>query len=182
MLAHRHRLERAARSHRTRRTDFTDLGGDPLGRRTVTRVRCPTSQNRMAFITEMLSHLNLQTRLQHLTDQTRQQAILTGELHALAACPSHQQLSPVVHRRLPNSTVHRHSQHIMISHRHDPFRSTTPSRGPSDHTRYTKYLTVPRLAQPLEPHMTTYPRTLLLQRTAHSHWNQSFFATNRLVS
>ena len=82
----------------------------------------------------------------HLADQARQQAALAGQLHALVAGPGDQKLSPVPHRRLAGSLARRQRRQNLISHRHDPSRPAAPSRGPSDHARYAKFLTGPRRA------------------------------------
>ncbi len=85
--------------------------------------------------------------LQHLTDQLRQHppspVSSTPSLRAQATSSS----APVIHRRLISSPVRRHSRHILISYRHDPFRPTAHNCGPSDHARYTKFLTDPDAPQ-----------------------------------
>ena len=80
----------------------------------------------------------------HLAHQARQQTAPAGQLHALVTGPGDQQLSPVPHRRLAGSLARRQNRQNPISHRHDPSQSAAPSRGPSDHNRYTKFLTGPQ--------------------------------------
>jgi len=45
----------------------------------------------------MVSHLDFETGLQHLTDQPGQQAALTGEFHTVGSGLSHQRFSPLRH-------------------------------------------------------------------------------------
>jgi hypothetical protein len=74
----------------------------------------------MGFIAKTISALDLQTGVQHLTDQSRQQSVLASQLHAVSAGPLHQLGGPLAHRRLitheretthsrPNSLVVRSS-------------------------------------------------------------------------
>ena len=144
MLGHRHRLEgpRTVTGHP--QIDLADLGGHPLGGRPIARVRGPAAFRGVTLIAQMLSHLDLETGLEHLAHQPRQQAAVAGQLHALGACLGHQPLGPVLHRCLVGSLARRHSRHVMISHRHDPSQPTALSCGPSDHARYTNFLTGPQ--------------------------------------
>ena len=69
MLGHRHRLEGARTIPRHPQINLADVCLDPLGRRTVARVRRPASGGIVALTAEMLGHLDLQTTLQDLADQ-----------------------------------------------------------------------------------------------------------------
>ena len=42
----------------------------------------------MTLITQMIGHLDLQARLEHLADQARQQTALAGQPHTLGAGPA----------------------------------------------------------------------------------------------
>ncbi len=146
VLGHRHRLDGPSPVTRHPQADLADLGLDRVGRRPVARVRRPAALTGVTLIAQMLGHLDLETGLEHLAHQPRQQTPVAGQLHALVAGPSNQQLSPVAHRRLTRSLARRQRRHILISHRHDPLRPTAPSCGPSDHDRYTKNPTGPRMS------------------------------------
>ena len=63
-------------------------------------------------------------------------------------------------------------RHILISHRHDPSRPAAPNRGPSDHARYTKFLTGPPRT-PRQGPMTTNAKRLQQSHDSLAHTDMS---------
>ena len=90
VLGDRYRRERPRPIPRHCQLNLADLGRHRLGRRPVTRVPRPAAHRSVTLIAQMIGHLDLETGLEDLTDQTRQQTPLAGQLHALGARPGHQ--------------------------------------------------------------------------------------------
>ena len=105
----------ALRSRGTRRSTLADVGRHRLRVGAVAAVARPAALHGVGLVAEMIGELHLQTGLQHLTDQRREQPVLTGQLHPLGAGPSDQLVSPVPHGRL-------------ITHQRDDTRPVAPAR------------------------------------------------------
>ena len=112
-LGHRHRIEGGVAIPGDPQIDLADIGCDRLRVAAVAAVARRRTFDRVAFIADVVGHLDLQAGLQHPAHQRRQQAVVTGQLDALAASSGHQLLSPGPHRSVVlghtrNATPRRH--------------------------------------------------------------------------
>jgi len=123
-LADRDRLEGAVAVPRDLQVDLADLGRDRLRIRAVAAVARPPALDGVWLVTHMIGHLDLETTLEHLAHQRRQQPVLAGQFDALATGPVDQLGRPIPHRRLV--THHGNATRTQRPHRRSgPRRSCT---------------------------------------------------------
>jgi hypothetical protein len=77
-FAHRGRLEAAVAVPRHPQVDLADLGLDRLGVMPVAAVARPSTRRIVAFVAEMIGHLDLQAGLQNLAHERGEQTIVAG--------------------------------------------------------------------------------------------------------
>ena len=114
-LADRDRLEGAVAVPRDPQVDLADLGRDRLRIRAVAAVARPSALDGVWLVADMIGHLDLETGLEHLAHQRRQQPVVAGQLDTLGTGPLDQLGRPVPHRRLVthqrNATRTQRSRH-----------------------------------------------------------------------
>ena len=165
VLGYRDRLEGALTVPRHPQLHRSDIGPHRLGIGAIATVPRTPTDRLVRLVAQMVGHLDIQTGLQHLADHRRQQTVLAGQRHALAASTVDESLRPRPHpialnrhqqrrwrcRRPIIALVNRRGSRC-IPHRHDP-----PSRpahcGPLDHAKYTKFRTDPPLRQSSVEHV-----------------------------
>jgi hypothetical protein len=137
-LGHQPRLERRPAIPRHRQRHLTDLGGQGLRRRPVTRVRTTPPGRITLLIAEMVAQLGLQTPFQHRPDHLRQEPALAGQPQSVTIDPFHQPIKQTgldhVVDRIPSRT---RPNLLILCHGH--------LCTPSSRILYTDHLTPPAL-------------------------------------
>ena len=103
-LGHHHRLERAGPVPGHLDLDRADLGEHRLGPGPVPRVPRVMPSRIVGCVADMVGHLALQHRLQHLLGQIGQQPARAHQAHPVRLGPHHQLVGQVLGRDLPGQT------------------------------------------------------------------------------
>jgi hypothetical protein len=160
VLRDRHRLERPVAIARHLDLDVADLGRDRLRIGAVAAVPRTAASRVVGFVAQMVSQLTsrpvCRTWRTMLVNRPFSQVRSKPSARARATSSSAQ--SPHLRRRLNQRRqvpLRRHQRlrvrRSTCSHQGDPPQPTAISRGPSDHARYTKFLTDPSRHQATDP-------------------------------
>ena len=110
-LRHHHRLERPRPIPRHLDLDRADLGEHRLGPRPVARVPRVMPSRIVRRVADVVGHLALQHRLQHLLGQIRQQPARADQAHPVRLRPLHQLVGQILRRDLPRQRLTRSRLH-----------------------------------------------------------------------
>ena len=110
-LGHHRRLERARPVPGHVDLDRADLSQHRLGPRPVARVPRMMPSRIVGCVADMVGHLPLEHRLQHLLGQIGQQPARADQTHPVRLGPGHQLVGQILRRDLPGQRSTRYRLH-----------------------------------------------------------------------
>jgi hypothetical protein len=110
-LGHHHRLERSRPVPRHLDLDRADLGEHRLGPGSVAGVPRMVPGRVVGCVADMVGHLALEHRLQHLLGQIGEQPDRTDQAHPVGLGPCHQLVGQILGRDFPGQRSTRGSRH-----------------------------------------------------------------------